>query len=176
MKTRYERKLFCSYIWADGTLAQMFEEKRDGLKLGDTWDLTLGYCTRVTFSSGYRGFYDQGEVKTNGRIIIDSYSGGLLALLRGAEVTIVAPRFDAGSENTRTKGVKVGSLDVKHPKFGILRWHLFEDLISGPVTVQTDIRPVDAPADGWRVGHYVGCDVVMHVTDLRPKVAQSEVA
>lgn len=113
--------------------------------------------------------------RIEGALVADLYAGsgaiGIEALSRGAEHCVFVERdrvaLAALDENVRTLGLEgnssirrssvltvVGSLDVDvvfaDPPYGETDWGQLLGLISAPLVVAEDERPVDAP-NGWRV-------------------------
>lgn len=160
MKAKFTRELFCSYIYADGTLAQWFWERRDGEKIGETAEVTLGWCD-IAIYPGYKSRYSAG--KSNGRVILSRSDDALLALTKRAKVEAIAPSMDGGSESSRQMGVAVGYFNVQ-TKLGKLSWTVLGSMLSGVVTIQPDSDPLP----DWTSGRWNDTKIVK-VTDLRPK-------
>jgi len=169
--SRIERRLNCSYLYHDGTLFQLFEEYRGGVKLGETVDATLGYADVRIYPSynESRGFSTAASNK--GRIVFHRYSeNGMLKAIKGSKVEAILPSFEAGSENTRKAGLRIGSLAINNPKLGKFRWDIIENLLDNGLTLQIGEEYVVTPKDGrtWTVGMLWGMDSrINKVTDLR---------
>ena len=80
-----------------------------------------------------RPSFDQGRL-----IIRDS---ALLELLQGATVSCKVADENQGSENTRARGIKVGTLVITTAKGGYVCISSFPDLISAPYTFQESAIP-----------------------------------
>ncbi len=145
-KPQYRRELSCSYLYADGTLMQNYTESRDGLNLGETWDVTYGYAS-VTGTTGYRGgAFSNDQYTTDACIIINRYEPGMLKLLKGAKVRFSIPTTESGSENTKKHNIAVGHLSVETKAIGELNWTVFASFISGPIHLQSiDKLPTTHP-------------------------------
>lgn len=163
-KTTYSRELKHCYLHSDGTLVQWFEERRDGNAIGETADATLGYAD-VSIYAGY-SLSTWNHNKCTGRICISAWDKALLAIMKGARVTGIAPSPDGGSENTKRRGIDVGYLKV-NTKHGELTWTILDSLISGVVTIQPATDPEAQEKLEWREGGYWGNIRIAKVTDLR---------
>jgi hypothetical protein len=131
------RKLSCTYLYTDGTLIEHFDEFRKNAKIGETVDVTLGYCTlnlaahNETETDGYKS-----KRKVNGRIVFHSWKGdGVIALAKGGTINATLPALAEGSENSRSRGIKVQHVELR-TKAG-LRFHWTDcEIVRSQFTLQ----------------------------------------
>jgi hypothetical protein len=165
MAQRITRNLTCSYLYSDGTLLQTFEEKRNGAKIGETVDITYGYCKVYIYDNDASP-----RAVDVGRIVIHRYSDdAFVPLAKGGKVVAKLPNLQSGSEKTRELGFKVQYVELTMKNGLSLSWSGIEGVLSSSFTVQSDsdygtMSRDFKPGDRW--GHDA---VVNKVTDLRKK-------
>lgn len=163
------RTIWCSYLYTDGTLIEVFEESRDGVKIGETADVTLGYCDLSIMRHEDRHIWSP-ENRRQGRIVIGKYrSSGFLQLARGGKIDATMPSLSNGSENSKSKGISVQYVTLTTAKGIKLEWTETPDIISGQFTIQ-DENHAPAQPDTLVSGSLWGCSArIWKVKDLRPK-------
>lgn len=172
------RELQCAYLYADGSLAEMYQESRGGVQIGETVDVTRGYA-RVDFHDVRKGAnengYNPAPLVDHGRLVIHSDNLGLLPLLKGAWVRCYAPDVDGGSPRTREKGIAVGGLYATVKGGARINLNLLEEISSG-LTVQVDRQYKTAARDDAYIGQLWGHDARINaITDTGRLEAQSDV-
>lgn len=167
------REHSCDYIYADGTLVELYKEKRDGIEVGETVDITFGYCEVSIRSKAdiWEGSKGHNNTVPAGRIVIHrNYERGFITLAKGGKITATMPSIENGSENTKSKGIAVQYVKLTTAKGLKLSWTDCTSVICSQFTVQDDagFKPFDIehtyPGRSW------GSDArIWKVTDLRPK-------
>ena len=170
------RRVTAHYLYSDGTLVTMYDEYRDSVHIGESADVTYGYCkvhlyARYAESNGYR-------TSKPGRIVMSRYScEGFVTLAKGGTVTGIAPSLEGGSENTKSRGIEVQYVTLK-TKTGLeLSWSDTTSIMSSAFTVQADEK-WEHPGVDLSVGDSLWNDYrtrVLKVTDLRPKTVAAVV-
>jgi hypothetical protein len=151
----------------------MFEERKDGMKIGETCDITLGYAD-VTIYPNYeasRGY----QKNTRGRIVFHKYgTTAVIKLAKGAKITAIVPSLSAGSENTKRLNIGVGYLFVDTPKYGKLEWTVMDSVLSSEFTLQSSADGEKYELPEIRVGGSFGLDCrILNVKDLRKAQVQN---
>jgi hypothetical protein len=165
MAQRLTRSLTCSYLYSDGTLLQTFDEKRNGTKVGETVDITYGYCKVYIYDNE-----SSPRAVDVGRIVIHRYSDdAFVPLAKGGKVTAKLPNLQSGSERTRELGFKVQFVELTMKNGLSLSWSDIQGVLGSTFTVQSgsDLGKMSQdfkPGDRW--GHDA---VVNKVRDLRKK-------
>jgi hypothetical protein len=165
------RTLTCSYIYTNGTLVQVYHEKRDGVDLCETVDITLGFCTLHVRSKAdiWEGFKGHNNKVSLARIVISNYkSDGFLSLAKGGTITATMPSLENGSQNTQGKGIAVQYVTLRTAKGLEFEWTEMPGLICPRFTIQNDSNLCEL-SDNYYVGGLWSSDRIMKVTDLRPK-------
>lgn len=120
------RKLTCTYLYTDGTLIEYFDEFRKGAKIGETVDVTMGYCTLNLASYGMDGDGNGSvfaERKVEGRIVFHSWNDdGVIALAKGGTINATLPSLTAGSNRSREHGLKVQYVELRMKNGLRLNW------------------------------------------------------
>jgi hypothetical protein len=170
MKTR--RELSCRYLYTDGTLIEAYEERRDGVVIGSTVDVTFGYCQLSMARRAERW----NKEAVQGRIILHRGAGadGILTLAKGGRIDASMASIEAGSENTKKRDIPVQHVTLTTAKQLKLEWTETPTLLSGTFYLQEMEQP---DHDKLKVGYSWGMDSrIWKVTDLRPKTAAAGVA
>ncbi|CAM6053509.1 unnamed protein product [Sphagnum tenellum] len=155
------RKISASYLTTDGTLAQIIiEETRNGVKIGETAEVTYGWAT-----VGIRD-YSGNRVRVDGRIVIHRYDESYVTLAKGGRVEATLPNRESGSEKTKTLGYDVQYVKITTKNKLELSWTDVTSIISSAFTVQSGAQYLIA--DNLKVGDLFWSGVyVSKVTDLR---------
>lgn len=161
------REPYCQYIYTDGTLIELFEERRAGVEIGQSADVTLGHCQLSLYKHDGGESYRKRDVA--GRIVLHRGHGGFAVLAKGGKIEAVMPSLQNGSENTRKRGIEVQHVTLETAKKQKLEWAETPAIISGQFTLQE----MDAQdTETLKFGHVWGGSArIMKVTDLRPKPA-----
>lgn len=167
------REKTAEYLLSDGTLISLYEERRDCMKIGETADVTYGYCQ----VSVYESYESSGGYRTAqpGRIVISKYSNdGFTALAKGGKVTASMPSVCGGSENTKKQGLAVQYVWLVTKSGQKLVWCDIPSILSSNFTVQVGEKYVEGPK---RSGDLLWGDIrIWKVTDLRKAGSVQEVA
>ena len=170
------RKYTCAYLYTDGTLIQCFEEERDRVKIGETCDVTFGYC-RVDM----RRYEDGGGALAVpvGRIVFHQLYNDLkgpVDLCAGGRVSCSVPSICNGSPNTQEKRLAVQYLTIKTANGYELHWTELPAVISGQFTIQDNTREEELlkPEDTYQGKLWAGFSRIWKITDLRAKPVKSE--
>lgn len=155
-----------NYLLSDGTLIEIFEERRGRTIIGETADITYGYC-KVSLRPEYRQ-KRYGEPETHGRII--THDHGFIKLAKGGKISAHLADVAAGSENSRARGLAVQGVTLT-TKSGIeLSWYDIPSLIGSHFHIQIGSsaqyglsRKYSRGDDLWSGSR------VWNVKDLRPK-------
>ena len=161
------RSLRCSYLYSDGTLVQVYEETRNGVKIGDTADVVYGYC-KVELWPNYEASHGFGAKSSAGRIVIHRDSDDFLHFARGGKVTGIGPSVSGGSENTKRNNFEVQYVKLRTKSGHRLEWCDVTSVISSRYTVQADEKY--AASGELKVGDSLWGDYstrVWKVSDLR---------
>lgn len=174
--SKVTREMTCAYLYADGSLVEHFDERRDGVILGTTVDVTIGFAPNIIFT--HTEIADNGDRQrvqaTGGRLIISRDNFGCLPLLKGAFVRCLNPSVSNGSPNSKALGLKVGYVLVTCKGGSSLSWQFLDGVLSSDFTIQIDPEYTKAlTADYW-IGQLWGYGSrINKITDLRPKVAEA---
>lgn len=164
----------CQYLYTDGTLIEIFEEHRDGIHIGDTVDVTRGYCT-LHIDRYLAQFHKEG-VKCGRLVVSRNTNSDFIKLARGGVIRATLPSVMNGSENSRGRGLEVQYVELK-TKSGIhLSWCEVVSVICGMVTIQGGSEYLideERMCVGFSWGHNAR---IWKITDLRPKAAVTPVA
>lgn len=176
-RSHIERRPGCAYLYSDGSLVQLFEEYRDGVQIGQTADVTLGYC-QVYLSSKLDS--DWHKVSGVGRIVLHRYgSDGFLPLAKGGRIEATSPSVHNGSQNTKERNIEVQYVKLTTKQGLLLSWSDATSVLSSQFTVQVGASFLSDVSKLY-VGSPLWSDYdthVMKITDLRPKTEPvSEVA
>jgi len=173
-----ERKLTCAYLYTDGTLVELYDESRNFVPLGESVDITRGYCQ--VYMSRYRSEgeadgYRAKERVERGRIVIHRIGcnnrNGFLAMARGGRVEATMPSVHEGSESSREKNIAVQYLHLVAKNGMEFSWCDATSVLSSQFTLQ-DSPEVWHGTEEFRVGSKWGYNArVMNVRDLRAKPA-----
>ena len=177
-RVTHSRQLTCSYLYSDGTLVSLFEERRDGVQIGQTADVTFGYCDVKLYPS-YKDSRGYHATAYRGRIVLHRYNmNGFLPLAKGGKVRAIAPHVDGGSENTKQNNFQVQSVSLETKQGLELEWSDVTSILSSSFTVQADEKFFQDTSE-LRVGGTLWSDYdtrVMKITDLRPSVETEKIA
>lgn len=169
-----KRNRTCSYIYTDGTLIEIFEERRDGVEIGQTVDVTLGYCT---LDIAERTELFSKQHKPNGRIVIHNrYTGkGFTELAKGGHVAAMAPSYAEGSPNSQSKHIKVQSVKLTTKAGYTIQW-TDTDVICSEFTIQPDenFKHGIDPERCYAGASWGGDARIWKITDLRPKSVEQQ--
>jgi hypothetical protein len=167
---KHNRRSSVSYLTSEGTLFTIFEETRNGVKIGETADVIYNYA-KV-------GIYQQETDRTTnvpGRIVIHDFrypKDGFVPLAKGGRVEAHLPSVQAGSDNTKRHGFEVQYVKLTTKGGLVLSWTDVTSIISSSFTVQAGSQY--AVKDGLRQGDLLWSGVTVNkVTDLQ-KVKQEE--
>jgi hypothetical protein len=121
------RKLTCSYLYTDGTLVAYYDEFRKDAKIGETVDVTLGYCTlnlaAYAMDGDGSGSVYAGKRKVTGRIVFHSWNDdAVISLAKGGTINATLPSLTAGSNRSREMGLKVQYVELKTKNGMRLNW------------------------------------------------------
>lgn len=162
------RRLQCEYLLTDGsgTLIQMYEEYRDGVRIGETADITLGYCT-VSIWESYPQSYAYRQNKPFGRIVLHR-TDGFTKLAKGGKVSATCPSVDGGSDNSKRLGYEIQYVWLETKSGEKLSWCDVTSVVCSQFTVQAgdEYKLPENVTVGYRL--WSG-STIMKVTDLRPK-------
>jgi hypothetical protein len=168
------REKTAEYLLSDGTLISLFDERRDGTKIGETADITYGYCE----VSVYESYESSGRYRTAkpGRIVISKYSNdGFTALAKGGKVTGSMPSVCGGSENTKKQGLAVQYVWLVTKSGHRLVWCDVPSIINSNFTVQVGEQYLAGGPK--RAGDVLWGNIrIWKVTDLRKTAPVQEVA
>lgn len=167
------RKHTCSYLYTDGTLVQAFEEERDGVKIGETVDITLNYC-RVDM----RRYMEEGGAQhcPIGRIVFHqrySEMKGVVEMARGGRIQASVPSICNGSPNTQEKRLAVQYLTLKTANGFEFHWTETPTILSSQFTIQDEASAGELvkPDEMYKGKLWGGYARVWKITDLRVKTA-----
>lgn len=121
------KALRCLYLYADGHAVAVYAK-------------TFRECGRVEYVEVIEAWARPGACHFTGRLVLGrSGSAGLAELMRSAQAIVVqAPSLERGSQATKERGIRVGSLELIMPKGQSLYWHDMSQVISCPWTYQPD--------------------------------------
>jgi hypothetical protein len=175
--SKVTRTLSCEYLLTDGSgsLIQLFEEFRDGVRIGETADITLGYC-KVTVHESYSDVYSFRQDRPHGRIVLHRGEYGFSKLAKGGKVSGTVPNIEGGSESSKRLGHAVQYVWLETKNGDKLDWCDVPSVVGSRFTVQMGDQ-YKLP-ETVQVGYRLWSDIpIMKVTDLRPKeTEQADVA
>jgi hypothetical protein len=167
---RINRDLTGSYLYADGTLVQCFDEKRNGSKIGETVDVTYGYCKVNIYDRDQENHF--ARPVEQGRIVIHRYSdNAFVPLAKGGRVLAKTANLKSGSEKTREMGLAVQYVELTMKNGLNLGWSDIPGVLGSTFTVQSgseygEISQDLKPGDKWGF-----VSVVNKVVNLRKEAA-----
>lgn len=120
------KALRCLYLYADGHAVAVYAK-------------TFREVGQVEFTE-ITEQWTKARCHFTGRLVLGrSGSAGLAELMRSAQAIVVqAPSLERGSQATKERGIRVGSLELIMPKGQSLYWHDLSQVISCPWTYQPD--------------------------------------
>jgi hypothetical protein len=161
-----ERKLSHAYIYTNGTLVEVFHERRSGMTIGQTVDVTRGFCevqiSKITDENR--------ELIEAGRIVLNSNTDSMLTLMRGGTVYADLSSIHGGSRMTAGLGLLVEFMKVVTAKGLKFWWNSIPDTLSGPFAVQEIAADYSASFCDVVLGSYLEGRTVCKVKDLRKTV------
>ncbi len=158
------RTLNCQYLYTDGTLVAVYEERKGGVVIGETVDITLGYA-KVILSKRTELFFGPKDAVI-GRIVLHRGAEGFVTMAKGGTVAATMPTIEAGSENTRKLGIAVQCVTLT-TKAGVkLEWSETPSILSSNFHLQ-EMEQTDP--DRLHVGYSWGSGRIWKITDLRAK-------
>lgn len=168
---KIERKRECGYLYPDGTLVELFKENRNGIEIGETVDLTFGYCKVAIEKPSGRTWRERQA--TEGRIVVhNGLNTGFIPLARGGSIEARMPSLENGSQNTQSRGYQVQGVKLTTAKGLVLYWSDVTSLISSSFTLQDEGFPTE-PFESYYVGKIWGSGRIWKITDLRPKSTET---
>lgn len=165
------RRKTYSYLFTSGALLETFEEVRDGVIIGNTADITYGYCEVFLYRSDADQYRFHPE-KNTGRISIRDEEG-FIKLAKGGRISAHAPDVAAGSEKSKQLGQAFQGVTLT-TKAGIkLSWFEATSLVSSHFHVQlsSESNPKQYTLDeNLKKGDILWTDLrIWNVKDLRKK-------
>lgn len=119
--------LECAYLLEDRTLVEVYQETHPRAGQVEYAVVTEGYALNAP----------------KGRLVLYWGALGLLPLMKGAKIGATEGDVNKGSDNTKARGIAVGSLTIQAAgSTHILHLNTFPDLISTGWTYQPDARPI----------------------------------
>lgn len=161
-----KRKLVCNYLYTDGTLVQVYDETRKGINVGQTVDLTLGYCE---FRLTVKNDTPYGKDATTGRMVIDRYdeSQGFLTLAKGGSINASMPSVGNGSPKSQALNIAVQHVVLRTAKGLKLEWTDATGIMSSQFHLQNDSWVNATHHETLTPGSHWGSATVWAVKDMR---------
>lgn len=135
-----QKRLTCTYLYADGHAVQLFEKN----------DPDAGNIEFVEITEKFT----EAHLSFEGRILFDRYNDGLVWLAKNAlRIEAREASLERGSDNTKKLGIAVGHCEFKM-KFGDVWFTSMDRVISCPYTYQPkNTETFDPTLTHWCAHH-----------------------